>query len=135
MEEFEVKLFTTILEKLPRSCRWYVDQYIDDAFKDGQLLELKKYVSELPEDYNYYYSHCIELTDECISYLIRELNNNDSLTMYLCHHSIAHGENLLMVVFDGILFSIHKSFGISDEFIRLCKDNEVYIDVEDPVVL
>lgn len=135
MEEFEVKLFTTILEKLPQSCRWYVDQYLDDAFKDGQLLELEKYASELPEAYNYYYSHCIELTDECISYLIRELKNDDSLINYTYQHAIAHGDEMLMVVFDQTLFSIHKSFGFSDEFIRLCEENFVYIDVEVHIVL
>ena len=98
-------------------------------------MELEKYASELPEAYNYYYSHCIELTDECISYLIRELKNDDSLINYTYQHAIAHGDEMLMVVFDQTLFSIHKSFGFSDEFIRLCEENFVYIDVEDHIVL
>jgi len=135
MGNYTAKLFITILEKLPRSCRWYVDYSLDDAFEHGHLLELKKYVSDMSKDYTYYYSHCIELTEECISYLLQELKNNEGLIYYICHHAITHDDEMLMIVYDKSLFTIHKSFGISDEFIRLCEENFVYIDVEDHIVL
>jgi len=38
MGNYTAKLFITILEKLPRSCRWYVDYSLDDAFEHGHLL-------------------------------------------------------------------------------------------------
>lgn len=130
MEDCKIQLLLSIMSKLPSQSLLYVGDYINNAFNDGCILDIKRYLSDIGV-YKNQYDYCFKLSSDCILYLEQELIKDDSLIDYFCHYAILHDNRILLKVYDGHIFSIDKSLNISCDLLEECENGGLTIYEEE----
>lgn len=130
--EARILLLLYVVNSIDSGGILYVGNNIDSAYDESSLLGLIDFVIKWGCFYGWY-DYAIELSEECKSYLNKQLSEEIYDIEYFIHYAVFQGEKCVMQVFDGNCIGIDKSIKIPDWLMEECERNEVWIHIEDKI--
>ncbi len=121
----KLNLLICILNQIPNGCTLWVADYIDDAFNNRELLKLKEYLLKVESGV-----YAFSLSPQCLEYLQKSFLECPLLTNYFVHYGITLNDKKILKVVDDFTYWLYQDFNIPDNLLRLCEENEIYVERE-----
>lgn len=130
--DLKTKLLQEILDNIPSDSILGIMDFVDfeKDYKE-RFIPLQQFVIEnsfnmgfiQPEKY-------YRLSPLCIQFLKEQL---PCMNAYLCHYMIFKGTDVQVAVLDSHIFEIKSSIRISDELIKVCEEEQIYVTKVDVI--